>query len=605
MPQLNDIVQPKLNGHKSLDTDLVSLQAESKALTTENLPPRDLNSSTDWSAATKELLDALPQRWTRGLLYLLIAFVAIALPWGMLSKVDETGSARGRLEPQGGTVKQKLNLTYTSAVLNSQTAKVEMLNIDEGDMVKAGDILMELDSLPIRERITQLQIQRQSQENRLNKLEQQKNQLETELRTQERQNQSQQLEKLSQVEQARQTFQSLKTTYNLQEQEKLIQIYQAEQNLAALRRTLNLQREEKLTQVAQAKRQLEDSNTAYNLSELRLQKAFSEVKRYQDLLETGAVTEIRVVEQEDIAEERQRIWEQSQADIEQAKLRIEEQESNYQRMMDQGKADIEQAELRLTEQKKSYERIVNQGEADIEQAELRLTEQKKSYERIVNQGKTEIEQAELRLAEQESSSQTILHSGEIAVSKIKEQLKSLDNQIISLQAEIAQGKKEIDSLNFELEKRVVRAQQGGTIFSLPITGVGDVVQQGGMIVEIAPQEAMLLLKAEMATTQSGSLEEGMVVKMKFDAYPFQDYGVVEGSLIKISPTTKMQETSRGRVAIYELEIELKQSCIPSGNDCILLRPGDTATAEVVVRQRRVIDFILDPFKKLQKGGLEL
>jgi HlyD family secretion protein len=108
----------------------------------------------------------------------------------------------------------------------------------------------------------------------------------------------------------------------------------------------------------------------------------------------------------------------------------------------------------------------------------------------------------------------------------------------------------------------------------------------------------------MATTQSGSLQKGMAVKMKFDAYPFQDYGVVDGSLIKISPTTKMQETSQGRVAIYELEIELNQTCIPSVNDCIPLRPGDTATAEVVVRQRRVIDFILDPFKKLQKGGLE-
>jgi HlyD family secretion protein len=211
----------------------------------------------------------------------------------------------------------------------------------------------------------------------------------------------------------------------------------------------------------------------------------------------------------------------------------------------------------------------------------------------------------LRLAEQESSSKTILHSGEIAVYKIQEQLKSLDSQMISLQAETAQGKKDIDSLNFELEKRVVRAQEGGTIFSLPISGVGDVVQQGGMIVEIAPQEAKLLLKAEMATTQSGSLQKGMAVKMKFDAYPFQDYGVVDGSLIKISPTTKMQETSQGRVAIYELEIELNKTCIPSGNDCILLRPGDTATAEVVVRQRRVIDFILDPFKKLQKGGLEL
>lgn len=580
MPQFNDIAQTQLNGHKSLDTDLVSLQPESSLLTDQNLPANNLNSSADWSFATKELLDALPQRWTRGLLYFLIVFVAIALPWGMLSQVDETGSGRGRLEPQGGTVKQKLNLTYTSAALNSQTAKVEMLNIEEGDMVKAGDILMELDSLPIRERIMQLQLQQQSKENRLNTLEQQKNRLETELLTQERQNQSQQLEKLSQVEQARRNLQSLKTTYNLQEQEKLTQVDQAEQNLAALRRILNLQREEKLAQIRQAKRQLQDSETAYILAEMRWQKAIREVERYDNLLDDGVVTEVRLIEQEDIKEERQRIWEQSKADIEQARLRLEEQES-------------------------SYERIIHQAEADIEQAELRLAEQKRSYDRTIHQAQADIQQAELRLAEQESSSETILHSGEIAVSKIEEQLKNLQTQIISLQAEIAQDKKDIESLNFELEKRVVRAQEGGTIFSLPISGVGDVVQQGGMLVEIAPQEAMLLLKAEMATTQSGSLQEGMAVKMKFDAYPFQDYGVVDGSLIKISPTTKMQETSQGQVAIYELEIELNQDCIPSGNDCILLRPGDTATAEVVVRQRRVIDFILDPFKKLQKGGLEL
>ncbi|MFO7029922.1 hemolysin D [Limnospira fusiformis CCALA 023] len=577
MPQFNEIYQADLNGHKSLDTD--NTQAGSNPLTSPNLPASDLNPSADWSFATKELLDALPQRWTRGLLYFLIVFVAIALPWGMLSQVDETGSARGRLEPQGGTIKQKLNLAYTSAVLNSQTAKVEMLNIEEGDIVKAGDILMELDSLPIRERIIQLQLQQQSKENRLNTLEQQKNRLETELLTQERQNQSQQLEKLSQVEQARRNLQSLKTTYNLQEQEKLTQVHQAEQNLAALRRILNLQREENLAQIRQAKRQLQDSKTAYTLAEMRWQKAIREVERYQNLSDDGVVTEVRVIEQEDIKEERQRIWEQSQADIEQARLRLEEQES-------------------------SYERIIHQADADIEQAELRLAEQRRSYERVIHQAQADIQQAELRLAEQESSSQTILHSGELAVSKIKEQLKTLDGQIINLQSEIAQGDKDIESLNFELEKRVVRAQEGGTIFSLPISGVGDVVQQGGMIVEIAPQDANILLKAEMATTQSGSLQKGMAVKMKFDAYPFQDYGVVDGSLIKISPTTKMQETSQGRVAIYELEIELNKTCIPSGKDCIQLRPGDTATAEVVVRQRRVIDFILDPFKKLQKGGLE-
>ena len=39
----------------------------------------------------------------------------------------------------------------------------------------------------------------------------------------------------------------------------------------------------------------------------------------------------------------------------------------------------------------------------------------------------------------------------------------------------------------------------------------------------------------MATTESGSLRTGLPVKLKFDAYPFQDYGVVTGELIKISP----------------------------------------------------------------------
>ena len=249
--------------------------------------------------------------------------------------------------------------------------------------------------------------------------------------------------------------------------------------------------------------------------------------------------------------------------------------------------------------------MINQGEADIAQAELRLAEQKSSYDRIIHQSKADIQQADLRLYEQENNSQTLTHSGEIALSKVQEQLKNLESQISGVQAEFAQTKKEIESLNFELDKRVVRAEEGGTIFNLPTEGVGDVVQQGEMIVEISPQGTNLLLTAQMATTESGSLEEGMAVKLKFDAYPFQDYGVVPGILTKISPTSQVEQTPRGNVDIYELEVELTENCIPTGNECIALRPGDTATAEVVVRQRRIIDFILDPFKKLQKGGLDL
>jgi HlyD family secretion protein len=123
--------------------------------------------------------------------------------------------------------------------------------------------------------------------------------------------------------------------------------------------------------------------------------------------------------------------------------------------------------------------------------------------------------------------------------------------------------------------------------------------------EIASQNSPLIVRAQMPTTESGFLKPGLAVKLKFDAYPFQDYGIIEGKLAKISPTTSLIDTPNGKVEVYKLEISFNRTCLKTANQCIPLHPGDTATAEVVIRQRRIIDFVLDPFKKLQKGGLKL
>jgi HlyD family secretion protein len=126
-----------------------------------------------------------------------------------------------------------------------------------------------------------------------------------------------------------------------------------------------------------------------------------------------------------------------------------------------------------------------------------------------------------------------------------------------------------------------------------------------MITQIAPKGVPLVLKAQMPSSESGFLRVGMSAKLKFDAYPFQDYGVGQGHLRWISADSKVVETSVGKVENFELEIALQETYIENQNKRIALTPGQTATVEVIVRQRRIIDFILDPFKKLQKSGLEL
>lgn len=476
-------------------------------------------SSDDWSHSTQELLDILPRVWTRGFLYFLFAFAAIVLPWAMLSQVDETGMARGRLEPKGAT--QRLDAPVAGTVTH--------VSVKEGQTVKAGQVLLELESDLVRTDLQGVQTKLEGQLNRLGQLELIKNQLLISIRAQEQQNQAQGLEKQAQIQQAQQNLSASKTAYSLQQ--------------------------DKLAQIEQAKTHLSASKTAYVLADSRLKRDIIEAQRYRQLWQKGVVPEIQLVEKEKLVDESQR--------------------------------------LRAT------------ASAEIEQAESRLKEQQGSYEKIIHQALAEIQQADSRVKEQQSGYQSLVQAGKLAVLKSEQQLKDLEGQITSLQAEISQSKSQIQSLKLQLEQRVLRAPVSGTIFQLPIQQAGAVVQPSQMVAEIAPQGLPLMLRAQMATSQSGSLRQGMAVKMKFDAYPFQDYGVVAGRVSRIAPSTKVTDTTQGQIATYDLEIALNQTCIPSAKECIALTSGQTATAEVIVRQRRVIDYILDPFKTLQKGGLEL
>jgi HlyD family secretion protein len=312
---------------------------------------------------------------------------------------------------------------------------------------------------------------------------------------------------------------------------------------------------EKLAQIDQVKQNIRSTQTNYRLATSRLRRDVAEVERYRLLVKQGIISQTKVVELEKIAEESQRSQEEAKFNLQTAQLRLKEEVSRYQSLMNQVRSDIEQAKLRLQEEENSYK--------------------------------------------------SSMQGGELVLLKSQEQFKDIQNQIISLQSEMMQTKGQLASLNLQLKQRIVRSPIDGIIFELPIKKPGSVVQLGQMIAQIAPENTALILKARMPSQHSGFVKVGMPVKIKFDAYPFQEYGIVSGRISWISPNSKIQENSSNRIETYELDIALENPYIQVGNKQIPLTPGQTASAEVIIRQRRVIDFILDPFKKLQKNGLEL
>ncbi|MCV3212306.1 HlyD family efflux transporter periplasmic adaptor subunit [Plectonema radiosum NIES-515] len=493
---------------------------EYKSYTHSKESAQTSDNAQDLYYGTEELLDALPRVWTRGVLYVLVGFAFVLLPWATLSKVDETGSARGRIEPKGAT--QKLDTSIGGSV--------KAVRVKEGDTVKAGQVLLELESDILETEMQQAKEKLQGLRNQVGQLDVIKKQLELTLGVQEQQNRSQGLEKISQVNQAKQNLDAKQSIYNLQKLEKQALLSQAQQQIST---TQN------------------DEKSAQN----RLIIDSRQVERFSQLVNDGAVSTNQVDQ-----------------------LKKEEQESK--RLYEKAKSDIKQAELRLTEEQNRYQSTMSQLGSDIKQANLRLQEEQNSH-------------------------QSLLQTGKLAMLRNQQQVKDLDTQIGTLKSQIAQAGSQVTSLELQMQQRIVRSPIDGVIFEFPTTKPGAVVQPGQRIAQIAPKNTNFALKAQIPSQDSGFLKVGMPVKIKFDAYPFQEYGIVQGKLTWISPDSKVSQTPQGNAENFDLEITIDQQYIQNGKKRIPLSAGQTANAEVIIRQRRVIDFVLDPFKKLQKGGLEM
>jgi hemolysin D len=152
----------------------------------------------------------------------------------------------------------------------------------------------------------------------------------------------------------------------------------------------------------------------------------------------------------------------------------------------------------------------------------------------------------------------------------------------------------IDKDNFLL----ILAPVSGVITDVTSTQPGDKIQANTPLGGIAPKNARPVLKVEIAERDRGFLREGLPVKLKFSAFPYQRYGVIRGALAFISPSTK--PSGQNKQPVYEGHVTLDQDHYLVAETTYPLRYGMTASAEVVVRARRLIDLALDPFREV--GG---
>lgn len=157
----------------------------------------------------------------------------------------------------------------------------------------------------------------------------------------------------------------------------------------------------------------------------------------------------------------------------------------------------------------------------------------------------------------------------------------------------------------------LRAPVSGTVQQLVVNTIGGVVQPAQPLMIIVPDDAEAVVEAHILNRDIGFVREGQAVRVKLEAFPFTDYGIVPGVVESISrdaidmPAQGGETKGEGRTGppspqglVYSARIRLAQRTIRVGNRNQLIGPGLAVQAEIKTGERRIIQYLLSPIAQM-------
>jgi len=140
---------------------------------------------------------------------------------------------------------------------------------------------------------------------------------------------------------------------------------------------------------------------------------------------------------------------------------------------------------------------------------------------------------------------------------------------------------------------VALAPCGGTILRLRIKANGAIVGEGEALCELACDRERLQAELQIPQAGAGRVRVGQGVKLLYDSFPYQQFGVKFATLRWISPTSSTPDF-RAIADIEDASVNVLGQPTP-------LKAGMGGRAEVVIARRSLISIAFDPIRQLREN----
>lgn len=276
---------------------------------------------------------------------------------------------------------------------------------------------------------------------------------------------------------------------------------------------------------------------------------------------------------------------------------LEAQRDIYKRIIDG--SDLSEIKVSgYTDDLKPYIQSILDSDTDYKNSLAGLENEKSSAEINHEIAKLQLEQYQSTGTERQIKAQELtvqqnalaVENAELQISGIKAQYSSQINSDISeINNKLNEIETNIEKYRLSTEYQNITAPVSGYVNSVGVNTLGETVTSAQQLVTIVPDNTPNEMLCYVKNTDIADIELGMEAEIKLEAYPYNKYGTVKGTVKYISPSSFANE-QLGSVYIVKLDID-------GGSENINIISGLSGAVEIKTDKRTVMDYFLEPIVK--------
>jgi membrane fusion protein len=150
---------------------------------------------------------------------------------------------------------------------------------------------------------------------------------------------------------------------------------------------------------------------------------------------------------------------------------------------------------------------------------------------------------------------------------------------------------------------VVHAPDDGVVAAV-LVEPGQALAAAEEMAHLVPKGAQLVAELMMPSRAAGQVRPGQAVQLRFEAYPYEQFGLVPGqvSSVSMSPVATGERTSGlvtpaagGAAATYRARVDIDMATLRERTgQAVPLRPGMLLQASIALEHRTLVEWALAP-----------